>query len=157
MLAVLNVASIGVFVWKDFGHHSPQNGRPPRPEDFENGQPPRPQNGQDISTILEKELHLTPIQVTQIQALRNDFFEKERLLSQSIGAKRDSMNAAMFNKMTDEMLIKFLARGIAESEYQMEMLRFEQANAFKAVCTPEQLAQFNALVIEIRDYFQPHK
>jgi Spy/CpxP family protein refolding chaperone len=182
LLALLNVASIGVFVWKDFIKHTPQdkertNGRPPRPEDFKDGRPPRPEdfkdgrpprpedaenrtpqyNGsQDVSTVLEKELHLTKTQVEQIQALRTGFFKKEQLLRASMGAKRDSMNELMFNKLTDETVVKALARGIAEDEYQMELLRLEQAQTLKSICTPEQLARFNDLVIEIRDYFQPH-
>ena len=170
-LALLNVTSIGVFVWKDFikppRQENPQgNRRPPRPEDFKDGRPPRPEdekdrppqyNGsQDVSIILEKELQLTKTQVVQLQALREGFLKKEEQLSVSTGAKRDSMNELMFNKTTAETVVKALARGIAENEYQMELLRFEQAQAFKALCTPEQLARFNDLVIEIRDYFQPH-
>ena len=205
LLALLNVASIGVFVWKDFIKHPPQDtpqgnnrpprpedfkggrlprpedfkdgrpprpedfkgGRPPRPEDFKDGRPPRPEdaenrppqyNGsQDVSIILEKELQLTKAQVAQIQALRVDCLKKEQMLKAAMGAKRDSMNELMFNKTTDETVVKALARGIAENEYQMELLRFDQSKTFKAICTPEQLARFNNLVIEIRDYFQPHK
>ncbi len=182
LLALLNVASISVFVWKDFikkprQENAQGNGRPPRPEDFKEGRPPRPEdfkdgrpprpedaedktpqyNGaQDVSTVLEKELHLTKTQVEQIRTLRTGFFEKEQVLKAAIGAKRDSMNERMFNKLTDETVVKALARGIAEGEYQMELLRLEQAKALKSICTPEQLARFNDLVIEIRDYFQPH-
>ena len=193
LLALLNVASIGVFVWKDFikqprqenaqGNRRPprpedfkdgrpprsedfKNGRPPRPEDFKDGRPPRseeaenrpPQyNGtQDVSTVLEKELHLTKTQVAQLQALRADFFKKEEALRASIGEKRDAMNELMFNRQTDETVVKALARGIAEDEYQMELLRLAQAQVLKNICTAEQLARFNDLVIEIRDYFQPH-
>ena len=182
LLALLNVASIGVFVWKDFikqprqenaqGNRRPprpedfKDGRPPRPEDFKDGRPPRseeaenrpPQyNGaQDVSTVLEKELHLTKTQVAQLQALRADFFKKEEALRASIGEKRDAMNELMFNRQTDETVVKALARGIAEDEYQMELLRLAQAQVLKNICTAEQLARFNDLVIEIRDYFQPH-
>jgi Spy/CpxP family protein refolding chaperone len=182
LLALLNVASIGVFVWKDFIKQPHQenaqgNGRPPRPEDFKDGRPPRPEdfkdgrpprpeddgnrppqyNGtQDVSTVLEKELHLTKTQVAQLQVLRADFFKKEVQLKASMGMKRDSMNELMFNQTTDETVVKALARGIAENEYQMELLRLQQAQTLKSICTPEQLARFNELVIEIRDYFQPH-
>jgi hypothetical protein len=161
VLAILNIASIGVFVWKDFGHHPPQNppqrkGRPPRPEDFKNGQaPPQSEDIQDVAAILEEELHLTKTQVTQIQALRADFFKKEEILKATIRAKKDSMNEAMFNKITDEAFVKSLARSIADSEYLMELLRLEQAKTLKTICTPEQLEKFEQLVLEIRDYFRP--
>jgi Spy/CpxP family protein refolding chaperone len=172
VLAVLNIASIGVFVWKDFIHQPRQDrqnisGHPPRPEDFNDDRPPRPEDAenrppqyktfQDVSTVLEKELHLTPSQVAQIQALRVDFFKKEQVLGTTIRTKRDSMNQLMFNKLTDETVVKALARGIAEQEYQMELLRLEQAQTLKMICTPEQLERFNDLVKEIRDYFKLKK
>ncbi len=150
LLALLNVASIGVFVWKDFIHLPPRDN-----QRDERKQPHRFEENQDISQVLEKDLHLTKTQVEKIQALRTDFFKQERLLSETIRAKKDSMNEIMFNKMTDENIIKSLARGIAENEYQMELLRFEQAKNLKTICTPEQLEKFEKLVIEIRDYFRP--
>jgi Spy/CpxP family protein refolding chaperone len=180
-LALLNVASIGVFVWKDFVKKPRQenphgNGRSPRPEDFESDRPPRleeDENGrlprlederketpqykmpQDVSTVLETELQLTKPQVAQLQALRADFFQKEQILNKTIRVKKDSINKLMFNATTDETVVLSLARGVAEGEYQMELLRLEQAKTLKTICTPEQLARFNALVIEIRDYFRP--
>ena len=95
------------------------------------------------------------MQVSQIQTLRADFFKQEAVLKKTIGAKKDSMNDLIFNKKTDETLVKSLARGIAENEYQMELLRIEQAKMLKTICTSEQLEKFNTLVIEIRDYFRP--
>jgi hypothetical protein len=65
------------------------------------------------------------------------------------------MNVAMFNKVTDDALIQFLAIKISQNEYQMEMLRYEQAKELKSVCSPKQQEQFEHLVIEIRDYFRP--
>ena len=115
------------------------------------------ENSPDIAAVLEKELHLTASQVVQIQALRADFFKKEVLLNATIRAKKDSMNELMFNKITDETLVKSLARSVAENEYLMELLRIEQAKSLKTICTPEQLEQFGKLVIEIRDYFRPLK
>jgi Spy/CpxP family protein refolding chaperone len=176
-LALLNVASIGVFVWKDFIRPQRRealqdNRRPPRPDDEENRDirnPPSKDEGngnmnrgtpqykspQDVSKVLETELHLTPPQVAQLQALRADFFQKEQVLNKTIRIKKDSMNAMMFNATTDEAVVLSLARGVAEGEYQMELLRLEQAKTLKTICTPEQLARFNVLVIEIRDYFRP--
>jgi len=140
-LALLNVFSISIFLWKEF-HHGPLLF--PKNEDYH-----------DVSGILQRELNLTPEQTDQIKALRSDFFEKETTLTATIRSERDSMNELMFNKDTDTTLVKSLAKRVADDEYQMELLRFEQAQQLKAICTPEQLKKFNGLVKEIRDYFRP--
>ena len=69
--------------------------------------------------------------------------------------ERDSMNTVMFNKNNNEELVKSLAKRISDNEYQMELLRFDQAKEFKSICTPEQLEKFEGLIKEIRDYFRP--
>ncbi len=141
VLSLLNLFMIGAFMLKDFFH-----------------KPPPPLHSQDqheVSNILQKDLGLTEKQAEQIDKLRSDFFEKEQFLSAQISAGRDSMNMAMFNKITDEDLVKSLAKKIADNEYRMELLRFEQAKQFKLICTPEQMDKFEGLVKEVRDYFKP--
>jgi len=36
----------------------------------------------------------------------------------------------------------------------MELLRFDQAQSLKLICTPKQLEKFEGLIIEIRDFFK---
>ena len=67
------------------------------------------------------------------------------------------MNAAMFNKTIDEETVKALAQRISDNDYEMEMMRFEQAKEFKSICNDEQLEKFEGLVKEIRDYFKPEE
>lgn len=145
MLIVLNIAVLGIFLWHNASHEVTHQPTPPPPS----GEP------HDVSAVLKNELSLSEKQVEQIQKIRADFFAKERLLSKIIRDGRDSMNVEMFNKVTNEELVKSIARRIAENEYQMEMLRVAQAQEFKSICTPEQLAKFEGLVREIRDYFKP--
>ena len=133
LLTVLNLTLIGFFLWRDFYH---------RPPPIEN-----PKNPRDITAILKRELNLTKSQVEQIKNLRSVFFEKEKRLSEVIKNERDSINAVMFNEATNEEIIKLLARRIADNEYKMELLRFEQAKAFKSICTPMQLGKFEELLI----------
>ena len=140
-LALLNVFSIGIFLWKEF-HHGPLL--------F-----PKNETYHDVSGILQRELNLTTQQTEQIKRLRSDFFEKETILTASIRNERDSINQLMFNKDTDTTLVKALAKRVADNEYQMELYRFEQAQQLKDICTPEQMNKFNGLVREIRDYFRP--
>ncbi len=140
ILAVLNLFSIGIFIRKDFFCNRPS-------KEFK--------NYHDISTVLEKKLNLSEKQTKQIKNLRNLFFEKEEALVKVIRLQRDSMNQAMFNIDNNEELVKTIASRVAANEYQMELLRFEQAKEFKLICNPEQLEKFNSLVIEIRDYFRP--
>jgi Spy/CpxP family protein refolding chaperone len=144
LLAIFNVFCIGVFLWK--GNWHPDNYPPVPPMENERG---------DVSGVLEKELDLKPEQADKIKKLRAEFFAREEVLGETLRAERDSMNVAMFGKDTDQQLVKKLARKVAGHEYEMEMLRFEQAQQLKLVCTPEQLAKFDQLILEIRDYFRP--
>jgi len=141
VLVILNVLSLGIFFCKEY---TPDSRRPVIPDDF-----------RDVSGILQKELDLTPGQTEQIKRIRANFYEKEKVLSFTIKSERDSMNIIMFNKNTDNNLVKTLARDVAENEYTMELLRLEQAQQLKSVCTAQQLEKFDKLVTEIRDYFRP--
>jgi Spy/CpxP family protein refolding chaperone len=140
LLTALNLVLIGTFLWKDLF-------REPRPKD-------QVKEYRDVSKILERELKLTRGQVDQIKRLRSVSFEKERALSETIKSEKDSINAIMFGNTPDEILVKSLARRVAENDYQMELLRFEQSREFKSICTPDQLQKFEGLVLEIRDYFR---
>lgn len=142
VLVVVNFFSIGAFVWKGLMP-------PPR-----TSQEP-PAKLRDASAILERELNLTPVQVEQIRNLRGLFAQKEKELVESTRMVRDSMNDEMFKKSTNEETIYLLARKIAENEYDMELLRFEQARELKSICTPEQIRKFDNLVGEMRDFFRP--
>lgn len=142
ILAILNISIIGIMVWKDLMH------RPPHPhhgrEDF-----------RDVSALLEKELQLTSTQAIQFNELRNTYSKREHNLHELIRNQRDSMNEQMFNETTDESLLKSIAMRVSQNEYQMELLRIEQAAAVKKICNPEQLQKFESLMFEIRDYFRP--
>jgi Spy/CpxP family protein refolding chaperone len=142
LLTLLNLVLIGTFLWR---------------ENFSRPEPPLFRGGdyKDVSGILKRELSLNDSQVEQVQQLRSDFFEKEKVLARSIRAKRDSMNLVMFNRDTDEEILKRLAKEVANGEYEMELLRIAQAQQLKSICTPEQLEKFEGLVREIRDYFRP--
>ena len=141
ILIFFNALSIGVFIWKDVCC------KPPRQE--------HQKENRDVSDILKRELNLNEEQFKQFKDIRSSFFEREKHLSEAIRNERDSMNEAMFNKTTDEEQVKALARGIAENEYNMELLRLEQSKQLKAICTPEQMDKFGKLVREIRDYLRP--
>ncbi|MEI6575217.1 MAG: periplasmic heavy metal sensor [Bacteroidota bacterium] len=140
VLALLNVLSIGVFLWKGCRRDAPS--------------PPRA-NQKDLSEILVKELKLNEKQAEQIKMLRSDFIEKEKVLVQKIRTGRDSMNVIMFNESANDSQLKDLARRIADNEYQMELLRISQAQSLREICNAEQLVKFQGMVREIRDYFKP--
>jgi Spy/CpxP family protein refolding chaperone len=140
LVTALNILLIGALLWKDFFH------RPPRPENQ--------YNLPEVSSILQRELNLSENQVQQIKNIRNDFFRKEKEVEETIRFERDSINATMFNQNTDEKHIKSLARRVADNEYKMELLRFDQALELKTICTPEQLRKFEGLIKEIRDFFR---
>jgi hypothetical protein len=140
-LVIVNLIALGYLWWYARKEHLP----PPQP-DFEK-----------LAAILKDKLQLTDKQVLEFKNIREDFFRKEKKLSQTIKAQRDSMNTEMFKDKTDTLLVKNIAQRVAENEYQMELYRIEQAHQLQKLCTPDQLKKFNMLVIEIRDYFKPGK
>ena len=143
ILAVMNVLCIGVYLWQNNAHHK-------GPELF-----PNKNDFRDVSAVLKKELNLTDKQVEFIDTIRASYFIKEEKLKLIIRNEKDSMNLIMFNKTTDENLVKSLAKEVADNEYKMELMRYEQSKELKAICSPVQLDKFEKLVLEIRDYFRP--
>ena len=118
----------------------------------------QPRRGKENSIqILKDKLHLNKEQEIAIFQIREGFARKEEALNQVIKSQRDSMNLMMFHAETDTNSLKLIARRVAENEYQMELYRIEQAQKLKNICTPEQLNEFQNLVINIRDFFQPRK
>lgn len=163
LLILLNISSIGVFTWKEVSRT--QNRNPIQEQVGNNEERPNPSKDEDkprrekneLTDILKKELGLNENQVEKLKDLRKKFFDKEEELVKVIKSERDSMNASMFNKDINEKLITDIARRIADNEFRMEMLRFEQAKEFRSICTPKQLEKFDELIKEIRDYFKPNK
>ena len=141
ILIAMNLFLIGFFVWKEIFH------KPPPPGRFD--------ELRDVSEILKKELNLNETQAEQIKVIREDFFAKEKLLEATIRSGRDSMNIEMYSKNSNEEMIKSIARRTVENEYKMELLRYEQSQKLKSICTPDQMEKFNKLILEIRDYFKP--
>lgn len=142
VLIFLNLFSTG-YLWRNMNKRPNRN--QPKPEKV------------NTANLLKDKLHLTDQQVTEINRIRDDFTQKEEKLILLIKAQRDSMNLEMFSETTDSVQLKRIARQLVENEYQMELYRIEQAQQFKNVCTKEQLTEFQNLVIDIRDFFQPQR
>lgn len=118
----------------------------------------QPRRGKDNpKQILREKLNLSRQQEAAIIQLRVDFSAKEEAINQMIKLQRDSMNVVMFHADTDTASLKKIAWRVAENEYRLELSRIEQAHKMKDICTPEQLKEFEHLVINIRDFLQPKK
>jgi len=141
VLLFFNLAATG-FMWfnnKDVTDRQPKRGK------------------ENVNRIMKEKLHLSREQQDSVFNLREDFARKEEILRQLIKSERDSMNLLMFRADTDKNGLKRLARRVAENEYQMELYRIEQAQQLMNIFTKEQLAEFQNLVINIRDLLQPQK
>lgn len=149
-LVVLNLLLIGFFVWKELMGDDKKPNKT-RYESFEKVEK------DDLAYVLKYQLGLSDSQAVNIKNLRADFYNKEQVLASIIRSKRDSMNTIMFNKDSDSVQLRLLAKAVADNEYQMELLRIDQAEKLKAICTPAQQEKFEDLVKEIRDYFKPKK
>ncbi|MCX8478896.1 MAG: hypothetical protein ORN56_03840 [Chitinophagales bacterium] len=144
LLFILNGTTIGFIVWHKYN-------KPKRePHLFK-----QKERFRDVSGILKKELNLDKNQMQHFESVREKYYQKEVQLASIIKAEKDSMNAIMFNKVSDENYLKQLAHRIAGNEEAMELLRIEQAKELKTICNEEQQAKFENLVKEIRDYFRP--
>jgi Spy/CpxP family protein refolding chaperone len=117
----------------------------------------QPRKGAGSTQILKDKLRLTKEQERTILKIREDFAQQEESLNQLIRSQRDSMNAVMFDAGTEVSSLKKIAWRVAGNEYRMELLRIEQAQKLKEICTEEQLKEFQHLIINIRDFFQPKK
>jgi Spy/CpxP family protein refolding chaperone len=142
ILIFLNLISTGYLLWNKKDGPNP---RPPRREK------------ENSTQILKEKLHLSKDQEVAIFQLREEFGRREEVLTELIRSQRDSMNVVMFHTDTDTASLKRIARRVAENEYQMELFRIEQAQKFKNVCTEEQLKEFQHLMSNIRNFFQPDK
>jgi len=118
---------------------------------------PLKRSKENSTSILKDKLHLTKEQETKIYMLRDNFAQKEESISQLIRSQRDSMNVVMFNADNDTTKLKEIARRVADNEYRMELCRITQAQQLKNICTDEQLKEFQHLVSNIRNFFQPQK
>ncbi|MEI7830574.1 MAG: Spy/CpxP family protein refolding chaperone [Prolixibacteraceae bacterium] len=142
ILIFLNLISTGYLLWNKKGGPNPR----------------QPKRDKENSTqILKEKLHLTKEQESAIFKLREEFAQKEEALTLLIRSQRDSMNVVMFHADTDTASLKRIARRVAENEYQMELCRIEQSQQLKNICTEEQLKEFQHLVSNIRNFFQPDK
>ena len=144
LLFILNATTIGFIVWHKFNKPKREPHLFKQREEFK-----------DVSGILQKELNLDHNQMLHFESIREKYYQQEVKIASIIKSKKDSMNAIMFNRNSNEDLLKQLAHRVAENEEAMELVRIEQAKELKTICTPEQQTKFELLVKEIRDYFRP--
>ena len=136
LLTILNLLSIGVFLWKDFFGNSNKivaehqenykQDRNEKEETFSSNKPQNPEKTRELGDILERELSLSKAQVAQIQVLRLKFYNKEKELFKRMKSKKKELTKEIFNRNTDDTLIKSLIKEVSIIEYEKEMMRFEQ-------------------------------
>jgi Spy/CpxP family protein refolding chaperone len=143
LLSLLNISTLGFIIWHKM--HKKRN-----PKIF-----PQKEAYKDVSGIIKKELSLSDDQALHFESIREKYYTQELALAKVIKAEKDSMNAIMFNIVSDETKLKSLAHEISINEEKMEYIRIAQAKDLKSVCNKEQLERFETLVKEIRDYFRP--
>lgn len=143
LLIISNLLIAGFYWWRfnEFGESKAKD--------------PRPVKQQELPALLKKELGLSDSQANRLGKIRAAFFEKEKLLSDSIRSMRDSMNQLMFGMEIHDQALEKLGEAVSAYEYKMEMLRVDQARDVRELCTPEQRIRLEKLVREIRDYLKP--
>ena len=166
LLIILNLFSIGIFLYKDFfgnankivaeHQYQPQN-KEDKDETFSSKNPQDTRETRELGDILERELNFSKEQVAQIQVLRSKFYHKEKDLFKKMKGIKRQLTKEVFNKTTNDTLVKSLIKEISIIEYQKEMMRFEQIQELKTICTPAQLDKFDDLMEEMKQYFRVTK
>ncbi len=166
LLTMLNVVSIGIFLWKDFfsdankivaEHHHQDKNKNDKEENFPSNKLQNEQETRELGEILERELSLSKGQVAQIQVLRSKYYNKEKELFKRMKSKKKELTKEIFNRKTNDTLVKSLIKDVSVLEYEKEMIRFEQIQELKTLCTPAQLSKFEDLMEEMKSYFTPKK
>jgi len=141
VLLLFNLLLVGIL---GFGLFRPK----PQPQ-------PRPVDETELAAVLKKELNLSEQQAEELRNIRTQFFQKEQIITGIIRSKRDSMNLLMFGDNANDTFLKQLAAGVSENEYNMELLRIDQAEKLRTICNGEQIKKLQKLVKEVRDYLRP--
>src|ERR1700753_153043 len=128
ILLLINVATIS-YMWL--------SGRP--------GARAGPPNG-DVVGFLTNELGLSPAQHHQLVQLHDDFARRQQDIHEHLHSLHTPLFALLHNEAVDTGKVSLLVDSMAIYHKQMEWLTFEQFNAIRRICTPEQQKKFDGIV-----------
>jgi len=138
-LLILNLLTIGFLILN--------TNRPRRPE------PPNPNKGSGPALIIIERLRLDAQQERAFQKLRNAHHRQSELLSaQSVELYR-SYYGLLASEKPDTARKNALEGQIAENQAAVAKLNFDHFAQIKALCRPDQQADFTRLVADLNRLF----
>jgi len=113
--------------------------------------PPPPESGHRRQglKVLEKELNLTPDQITVFNEIRQRHFDKMKPIQEEVHTLRCDLMDELFKTEPDTVKIKMLAMQIGVKETERERCMFEHFMEMKSACTPEQRSKFQSLMQKV--------
>lgn len=94
---------------------------------------------------LRQKLNLTPEQLEQIKAIREQNKEEWRTVRQRIHQAQRALDEAIYADQTDEAVVEARAREVAEAHSAMARMRALMELKIRRVLTPEQLTTLRTL------------
>lgn len=98
---------------------------------------------------LQKELGLSPDQLSQIDIINDDYYNRSEPLVSSIRSIRGEIMDELAGDSPDMTLVGQKSAEISHLQQQVQLANFEQYLALKQICTPEQAQRLSALYREL--------
>jgi hypothetical protein len=140
VLAVLNVATVTMLL---MGGHRPP-GPPP---------PPGPQGSGGPKGVIIERLHFDADQIKAYDVLIDEHRSQIRDKDEAMMAARNQLYANLHSvgsKAPDTLLAN-----IAGLQRDVDSINYDHFGRVRALCHPDQLADFDALATDLADYFRP--
>jgi hypothetical protein len=140
VLVVLNVATVTMLL---MGEHRPP-GPPP---------PPGPPGGGGPKGVIIERLHFDADQIKAYDALIEEHRAQIREKDEAMMTARRELYASLASPtllQTDSLLAT-----IAAVQRDVEGVNYAHFGHVRALCHPDQLADFDALATDLADYFRP--
>lgn len=136
-LLILCMLSNGFLLWKSFAGHRHQGKQPHQPK----------------HRIIEA------LQLDQQQCVSyEELIREHRSAVQSLENQMTQTRSAMYAALADSTQPNAqLVQQVASVQAEMERVHFEHFKAIRALCRPDQLERFNALMVEFPNLFSPHQ
>lgn len=135
-LLLLNFGVLSVLFFRDPGSGL----RPPREEP---------------KYIIIRKLHLDAAQQQQYQLLIDEHRSQMRLLEKESRDLKNELYSQLKRENPDSSLTDPVIQKIADTQKKIERVNFAHFQKIRALCRPEQLADFNSLVEGLTEIFAP--
>ena len=105
-----------------------------------------PERGKSFSDFFEKQLGLTPEQVTKFHQLRDEHFENIRPFLKEVRTAKDSLFALMRRSDVSDSVLEKAVNDLAQKEKAQELQSFRHFKRVRELCNDEQKIKYDSLI-----------